>query len=371
MPPTDLSERDPSDSLFTATQQFLDSMEAVRDLALNGAPQVAQLDDKKHAFCREASRQFPHESLPALEECYEIIGKVFENVSATIHEMKDGDNGDDVDSSAIAEAVHGLFDDLYRVLATHVETRDAPAALVSVWTEIDDRTPRLILMQSALLMSAVSNFEVLVGKAMRAIVLSQPGIISRSEKAYTYKDVYVSNAVDTLLVTGELLAVRVLLKLQKPDVQGQHLAFGFGADLSYQLLSLGRFEVVDALASKMMPICKDDNAKLIMQINYWVARKRLAGLDSIKSEVHGWQTVMLESRYKLAKVALLDDHERAADMIEKMISAEEISWLEWTTWPLLQEVRNFVASSPEHASLQISGSQGCTQPESGDADMDR
>ena len=85
----------------------------------------------------------------------------------------------------------------------------------------------------------------------------------------------------------------------------------------------------------------DEYHRLIVQVNKWIADRRILGMEAIKGEVENWQTSQLANRFKLAELALLGDHSKAYSMAIRMRQEKDLAENEWREWPLLEEVRAY------------------------------
>jgi hypothetical protein len=82
-----------------------------------------------------------------------------------------------------------------------------------------------------------------------------------------------------------------------------------------------------------------ESNRQVLQVNAWLARKRLEDTSAIRSEVEAWDTSAASVTFRLAKAALLDDFDAAIPLIEKAIGGHEVSVREVFSWPLLAEIR--------------------------------
>jgi len=75
-----------------------------------------------------------------------------------------------------------------------------------------------------------------------------------------------------------------------------------------------------------------------VQLNGWLARKRLHGHHDIENEVRAWDISGLSSIYAIKKSMLLDEEKSDNRLIES-IDSGEISKFEVATHPLYEEFR--------------------------------
>jgi len=149
---------------------------------------------------------------------------------------------------------------------------------------------------------------------------------------------YVSRACDLLTVVGVAVVAHTAAKLMKDragDVTNDVSAF------VYRQLMLNNFwSCVEPICRGTISLCAEDVTRQILRVNSWLGRKRVAGnIDEIRSEVQSWDTTALSPRYRVAKLALLDDFEALLPALKHAVDRGDVDDEELRTWPLLAEVR--------------------------------
>lgn len=148
---------------------------------------------------------------------------------------------------------------------------------------------------------------------------------------------YLNTTLDDLAEFGIYIALASWKKLGiTPDIA---LA-GFIRDDGYKLLqsrswrrALAAFDFGVALD------CKEDD-RLVFQVNRWLCRKRLHGIDVIRAEVDKWDTSALDQMFTLAKACLADNIDRALSVAERLLNNHAIPPKSILEWPLLEELRS-------------------------------
>lgn len=74
------------------------------------------------------------------------------------------------------------------------------------------------------------------------------------------------------------------------------------------------------------------------KVNYYISCKNLDGLDSIRDEVNSIDTSLMALDLAVAKPALLDDHAKVTEILDKIVG-KEISLHHMKTWPLFNQYR--------------------------------
>lgn len=80
--------------------------------------------------------------------------------------------------------------------------------------------------------------------------------------------------------------------------------------------------------------------KTMSKVNRWIAEIELHGLESIKTEIEGFDTSILDEMYVLAKELLLEHYEFATEKIKEMIKREIITVDILEKWPLFKRYRD-------------------------------
>ena len=80
---------------------------------------------------------------------------------------------------------------------------------------------------------------------------------------------------------------------------------------------------------------KDAN---VLRVNTWLAYKFSGEFDHVKDAVRALDGDEIPINMRLAKAALLDDNEYAADLIEAMLVTKDLKKEYIVTWPLLRDV---------------------------------
>ncbi|SDC90730.1 hypothetical protein SAMN05660690_2867 [Geodermatophilus telluris] len=155
---------------------------------------------------------------------------------------------------------------------------------------------------------------------------------------------YLSSAIDDLTAAGTILTTLIVRKLFTA-VDHEHPADSMASDVAYEFLRSARWSVVITLTSALSDACTSDYTRYVMKVNGWIARKRLNGVEAIRSEVDAWQVSALAPRFRLARLALLDRTEEAHDLAQTLLEQNELEQAAWESWPLLQEIRDFAATT--------------------------
>lgn len=154
---------------------------------------------------------------------------------------------------------------------------------------------------------------------------------------------YLERAIDLLTAAGILLTTQVMRRLVPSGSNESHPSDDVLSTTSYDFLTSGRYELVVSVATPTLDECSSDYARLVLMVNRWIALKHLVGVDAIRADVDTWQTGVLQGRFQLAKLALLDKTAEAYELGQKLLITGELQRDDWDAWPLLAEVRAYEA----------------------------
>jgi hypothetical protein len=171
---------------------------------------------------------------------------------------------------------------------------------------------------------------------------------SRGDKL-TVDSSYLGASVDRLMAAGVLLQVSVMRKLLPVDDGGKHPADSIAGNAVFDFLGQGRWQLARHVAAASHEACVSDSSRLVMRVNGWIATKQIEGTEGIRAEVEAWQVEPLAPKFRLAKLALLDQVEEAYKMGQELLTSGEIDADDWWTWPLLAEVRDHEAGLLDEA----------------------
>ena len=80
--------------------------------------------------------------------------------------------------------------------------------------------------------------------------------------------------------------------------------------------------------------------KEMSQINYWIAKIELDGLESVQDDLQKYDVSVLDKQYVLAKHTLLCDYDQATRLLERLLKTEELPIDAVKEWPLFKRYRD-------------------------------
>jgi hypothetical protein len=149
---------------------------------------------------------------------------------------------------------------------------------------------------------------------------------------------YLSAAIDELATLGASLTHLVMRKLC-PDSSQQIAVDEDGLLLTFHLLNERQWKPTQKVSSIILPEMTQQYNRTATQVNEWIARKRLAGLQDVADEVKQWDVSALDKVFRLAQLALLDD-QQAVVLARELMTSGELTADQVNTWPLFEEMRS-------------------------------
>jgi hypothetical protein len=146
---------------------------------------------------------------------------------------------------------------------------------------------------------------------------------------------YAYESLERLVALGLLMTYAVWMRLYKTEKDEGALWLEFNQN---ELISRKLWLAANLISlSVKLPDVQRSTA-LRVQLNGWLARKRLHGHHDIENEVRAWDISGLSSIYAIKKSMLLDEEKSDNRLIES-IDSGEISKFEVATHPLYEEFR--------------------------------
>lgn len=156
---------------------------------------------------------------------------------------------------------------------------------------------------------------------------------------------YLVQSIDILHVTGMLVVYGLLKKVGPRTGREEEFDISWLKWNIYPLLETDRHTAVLSLA-QLLPN-SDDERDDIVQVNIWVARKEIEGLDAIRDEVEAWSTEEKEPQFQLVRLALLEDYPAAQTIAEAIYGTDLLSKANWNSWPVLRGLRDWISDDPD------------------------
>lgn len=152
---------------------------------------------------------------------------------------------------------------------------------------------------------------------------------------------YLQKVADNLFVVDMSLVCVAAFKQLKNE-KDLHAIEKKATAVSYELLQAERYEPVREMTKVYtQKTFRHSTSALMWTINGWLAQKRLGRFGECRKAVEKWHTGTLEPMYKLAKLALLDEHDEAFKIVEQIRGTKQLSQQQWEAWPLLRELRAY------------------------------
>ncbi len=153
---------------------------------------------------------------------------------------------------------------------------------------------------------------------------------------------YLRETIDTLTAAGVKLCGATARKLASVD--DKYVIDSDLLDVEFSLLIRGEYEVVKNVNEWHLKFPIDESWRIPVQVNYWIARKKLNDGESVRAEVESWEVE--DDLSRLVKLALLDANEEAHDLATELLASEELNVDSWQNWPIFEGVRAYAAALP-------------------------
>lgn len=174
----------PLSGLTSAVEEFVNEMEAVRELLDKTSTSIVSLDDRQRAVLDHLAGALPQTTESQRQQAFARWEVALDKLSEINNRSADREETEDDRTEGI-EAVRLAGNEIDNLL-------DRPRGFVHVlgaWREAVDRPRRAPLLRAALLTTAVSGFEVLIARLARHVIALRPEILRSSEAKYSMADV--------------------------------------------------------------------------------------------------------------------------------------------------------------------------------------
>jgi hypothetical protein len=150
---------------------------------------------------------------------------------------------------------------------------------------------------------------------------------------------YVTRALDEFEVLGDLLLFTAWSKWR--DGADRNVGHSEFEDRILELMAARRWEMVRRLCERGAQLNLTVSGELVFRVNHWIAIRHLDKFDDdYRNAVRAWDTSALAIPFVLAKAVLLDEEERALELLEWGLTSEQLSRRDAETWPLLAGLRD-------------------------------
>lgn len=130
---------------------------------------------------------------------------------------------------------------------------------------------------------------------------------------------YLLHSLEILAAFGSLLGISTLLKHRPAKLAD---TYRWGERLSNQFFDLGLPQACSLHTGKLLAISRGRLERTLdLELRHldWLARKRIAGLESVRSEVEAFDYSGLELRHSHMRAVVLGDYEKAKAQIVSLI----------------------------------------------------
>ncbi|MBN7792111.1 hypothetical protein [Microbacterium esteraromaticum] len=166
-------------------------------------------------------------------------------------------------------------------------------------------------------------------------------------------DDYLHQAADTMMLVAYSLTWALGVKLTRDPEVGESLVQEL-VNYTMTLLQQGRFDLVRQIGEGALKGLKPKTEVMealgfTLQVNTWIAHKELGTFAAVERAIKDFPVANRSDEFKLAKAALLDQHDVASAVARRMLDAGDLHVSSIVTWPLLRNIRDLV--SPDRAEI--------------------
>ncbi|SME96981.1 hypothetical protein [Paenibacillus barengoltzii] len=166
---------------------------------------------------------------------------------------------------------------------------------------------------------------------------------------------YVENSINVIEFSGILIGLEVWQKMERESEDRQD----FILEVAFNYMVMQKWEL--ALEMYLFLLREKSISSIngtIAQVNIWLCRKNINGLDSIRDEVDALDFSDKRSIFQLCLYALKDELDNFFNLLDVVIYNNEITLNELQTWPIFSTIRedkrydNFMKEQQQEQQMQ-------------------
>jgi hypothetical protein len=184
------------------------------------------------------------------------------------------------------------------------------------------------------------------GRASRTYLERTKGVAGAGTKLGQQLPVnrqYLNDALDRFALLATAIGAASTAAVERTGGNSKGRSSYFIGDLIVDLLKLERYSCVAPLMEILSDQMPDAASVETLRVNSWIARSRIEGPQSIRPEVEKWDVSNLDGRFRLAKMALMENLGAAKILANQLVTQGALSPHDLATWPLLEPLRNYIA----------------------------
>lgn len=150
---------------------------------------------------------------------------------------------------------------------------------------------------------------------------------------------YIEIFLDLLGMTAALISICSVQAVLKSDHKSRSAFETKVTNLSLELLQSERNALVAFMGPDFISKFRDNESQAALQVNYWIARKKLGLTKGLQNEISDWNISELPGIYELARSALLENREKSVNKFLNLLEEGLLEAMNWNSWPLFDWVR--------------------------------
>lgn len=183
------------------------------------------------------------------------------------------------------------------------------------------------------------------GEVNKSYIENVPDTITAIGEKLPIDDKYINDAFDAI----KIIIFSIFIDAVKLWDKDRNLYMEHIFNMAYEELEAEHYTICYNVFAALSESKYLDTALLTMsRVNYWIAAKRMRGLEEIKESVETFDVSALEKVFLLAKVVLLEKNGEATEIIESLFEKKELPAQCLEEWPLFKDYR----ATPEYSKFK-------------------
>lgn len=178
--------------MIAALRTFLESMQAARELDEFISQSARQLNDVEALFAAEAKRRFPSDAMEQHVKAAKIVHPTIHRMMDIARQGKEEGLSDEV----VKAKRDSELDSMRAQLLDLTGSPDYYAKYDSVWGTVARRRTRTSTLRASVLITIVSDFEVLIASIVRIQLALHPEILRSDEQKFSMKELEGFDSLD-------------------------------------------------------------------------------------------------------------------------------------------------------------------------------
>lgn len=189
------------------------------------------------------------------------------------------------------------------------------------------------------------------GQVNKSYLENVPNTTAKLGEKLPIDEQYINNAFDTIKIIIFSIHIEAIKFWDKDKNAYMDHVF----NVAYEELEAEHYSICYNVFAALSETQHFDTAQLMRsKVNFWIAAKKLKGLDAIKESVESFDVSALDRVFLLAKHILLEQNGEATQIIESLFRRNDLPAYCLEEWPLFKDYRTtseyheFKSNHPEY-----------------------